>query len=167
MTMHSPMPRWPLACGQRGCLVPRPRHVPENLFLASTYLGFISGLWLGALGSVLFAIVTVYQMGNTDYAVELGGFGIMAGLLIGAVFGTLIGLLNGAVLTVLSRTSVLRGTPGVVRNRLTIAAALTTCVGSLALLYLLLRGYGGLLTYSPVVVGTLLAVPMSRRLRLS
>jgi hypothetical protein len=159
-----------MTCRPAGCcrywLAARPRNVPANLFLASTYLGFLSGIWLGTLGGLLLAIPVVYVQGDTGYAVYQGGFAVVTGLVIGAVVGLVVGLLNGSALTALSHTAVLRSRTGISRNRLTIVAAVTTGLGTFSLLYLLLKGTGGLLAYSPALAGALLAVPMSRRLRL-
>jgi len=169
MTTQGPVADGPIARAWRGsrCLVARPQHVPGNLLLAATYLGLVGGFWLGILGGVLFGIDTIYSMGNTGYAGSLAGFAIFAGALIGAVTGLTIGVLNGIVLTFLSRTPALRSRVGISRSRVTAAAVLTTGVGGLALLHLVFQDAGGLFEYPPAITASLLAIPMSRRLRLS
>jgi hypothetical protein len=149
-----------MVCGWFGsrCL----QRVPANLFLASSYLGAVAGLVLGVLYGVVVAVASAVG----GYGLALGGFAIVTGCLVGALAGLAVGMLNGIVLAVLSHTPVLRARSGVSRNRVTGAAVVTTCLGSLAVLYPLLESSGWILTYPPVIAATLTAIPLSRKLRL-
>ena len=137
------------------------RRVPANLFLAAAYLGLVGGFWLGALFGIAVAVWVAFG----SYALDLGWFAIFAGSLVGIVSGLTIGLLNGLILTLLSHTPVLRRGSGLSLDRISGVAAITTCVGSLALLYPLFQSSGEIFVYPPVIAATLLALPMSRKLR--
>jgi hypothetical protein len=160
MAIQGPVADWRMTCGwlRSRCL----RHVPRSPFLASAYLGTVTGLGLGALYGLVFAIVTAFG----DYAPGLGGFAVVAGCLVGTIAGLTIGTLNGIVLAVLLRTAILRAGTGVSRNRVTGVAVVTTSLGSMALLHTLLQSSGGIFVYPPAIAATLMAVPMSRKLRL-
>jgi hypothetical protein len=153
VTIQEPTPDWRTTC--RWLWSRCPSRVPSNLLLGATYLGLLGGLALGAVfGAVL--------------AAALGfGIAIIAGAVIGGVFGLVVGMVNGAVLTLLSRTPVLRSRSGVGRNRVTTAATVTTCVTSLGLLYPAFQSSGDVFVYAPVIAATLSAIPMSRKLRLA
>jgi hypothetical protein len=161
MALQGPAAEWRLTCGwlKSRC----PRHLAANLLVASAYLGLLAGLSLGALVGGVFAIGTSFG----SYAPGLGGFALVAGSLVGAITGVTVGIVNGIVLTVLSHTPVLRSGSGLSRNRVTCATVVSTCLGSLALLYPLFRSSGGIFVYPPVIAASLLAIPASRKLRLS
>jgi len=153
MTVQDPVPDLRLACRQFWSRCPR--HVPANLLLASAYLGLLGGLGLG------FAFGLVLAVPSSD------AVAIVFGSAVGASAGLTVGTFDGIVLALLSQTPVLRSASGVSRNRVTFVAVTATCLGSLALLFALFRGSGGVVVYAPVIAATLTAIPASRKLPVS
>jgi hypothetical protein len=115
----------------------------------------LAGLTLGALFGVVVGAALNF------------GPAIIAGAVIGGVLGLVVGVVNGAVLTLLSRTPVLRSRSGLSRNRVTIAIRVTTCMTSLGILYPVFQSSGDVFVYAPVIAATLSAIPMSRKLQIA
>jgi hypothetical protein len=101
---------------------------------------------LGAGGGALLGVITAVLLlttGGGDIVLVL--FTLVSATAFGAVIGLVVGVANGIVIAGLSRTFLLRSQAGVSRSRVTATAVLTTGLGGLAILRVVMIGMSGVL----------------------
>jgi hypothetical protein len=155
-------------CAQRAwrAVRARPLHMPRNLLIAAAYLGGLGGALLGAISGIVLMTATISSFSGSGYGVGEGVFALMAAVVLGSVVGLVVGIFNGAMMSVLSRTFVLRGKAGIRWNGVAAVAVATTAASGLAVLHVVMVRTSAVFVYLPAIAGALLALPLSRKLPL-
>lgn len=128
--------------------------------------GFLTGLALGLLSGLVIVVVIHFSPGFGGLSlnvVSLSVFSIVFAIAIAAAVGLIVGLLNGLVLGMLLRSAFLQYGVAHRQERISVASAVTTAAGGLALLAPIFRG-DILFIVLPVTAGVIISVVLSRRL---